>query len=104
MYLQDNGAIVDHYPNPEIAALRAELGVPEEAVSCHTGIVDGYVIEGHVPVGAIRQLLNSRPDAIGIALPGMPADSPGMGGTEETWEAQPVMLISPAGTLEPFDY
>jgi hypothetical protein len=62
------------------------------------------VIEGHVPAGAILQLLDERPDAIGLALAGMPADSPGMGGTPETWEAQPVVLITNEGELVPFDF
>jgi hypothetical protein len=55
-------------------------------------------------VGAIRQLLDTRPDAVGLALPGMPPDSPGMGGDLETWESQPVMLIQLDGTMVPFDY
>lgn len=57
-----------------------------------------------MPAGAILQLLEERPDAIGLALPGMPPDSPGMGGDPETWEAQPVMLIEPDGDLVPFDF
>lgn len=55
-------------------------------------------------MGAIRTLLDERPDAIGLALPGMPADSPGMGGDPETWESQPVSLITRDGDLVPFDY
>ena len=78
--------------------------MPEGAGSCHTALVDGYVVEGHVPAGAILQLLDEHPDAIGIALPGMPADSPGMGGDPETWEAQPVVLIENDGDLVPFDF
>ena len=79
-------------------------GVPAGAESCHTALVDGHVIEGHVPAGAILQFLAQRPDAIGLALPGMPADSPGMGGDPETWEAQPVMLMELDGGLVPFDF
>jgi hypothetical protein len=86
-----------------LADFKRRKGVPDGAVSCHTALVDGYVIEGHVPAGAIVRLLEQRPDAIGLALPGMPADSPGMGGDPETWEAQPVMLIEPDGDLVPFD-
>ena len=66
--------------------------------------MDGYVIEGHVPAGAILRLLDDRPDAVGLALPGMPADSPGMGGDLETRESQPVMLIGNDGELVAFDY
>ena len=81
---------------------RAEVGIPDDAASCHTAIVEGYAIEGHVPVGAIVRLLEERPDAIGLALPGMPADSPGMGGDVTTWETQPVLLVGRDGSLTPF--
>ena len=87
-----------------LAAFKAEVGVPLDAVSCHTALVDGYVVEGHVPVGAIVALLERRPDAVGIAVAGMPPDSPGMGGNEETWESQPVVLIGHDGSLAPFNY
>ncbi len=78
--------------------------MPVNASSCHTALVEGFVIEGHVPAGAIERLLDERPDAIGLALPGMPADSPGMGGDPEAWEAQPVVLITTSGELVPFDF
>ena len=87
-----------------MAGFKAEHGVPESAASCHTALVDGYVIEGHVPAGAILRLLDERPDAVGLALPGMPEDSPGMGGDPETWESQPVSLIENNGDLVPFDF
>ena len=90
--------------DPDRAAYRAEVGVPDEAASCHTAIVNGYALEGHIPVGAIERLLQDRPDAVGLALPGMPTDSPGMGGPVTTWEGQPVMLIGHDGSLQPFDY
>ncbi len=104
MYLQEHSADVSTTDDPDRAAYRADVGVPDAAASCHTAIVDGYVLEGHVPVGAIVKLLEDRPDAIGLALPGMPADSPGMGGDVTTWERQPVMLIGNDGSLQPFDY
>lgn len=62
------------------------------------------MIEGHVPAGAILRLLAERPDAVGLALPGMPPDSPGMGGDPETWESQSVVLIQYSGELVPFDF
>jgi hypothetical protein len=80
------------------------MGIPHSAASCHTAIVDGYAIEGHVPVEAIARLLEDRPDATGLALAGMPLDSPGMGGDETTWANQPVMLVGPDGELVAFDY
>ncbi|MAT06663.1 MAG: hypothetical protein CL424_16630 [Acidimicrobiaceae bacterium] len=104
MYLQDHNADVDTTDDPDRASYRADLGVPDAVASCHTAIVEGYVLEGHVPVGAIVKLLDDRPDAIGLALPGMPADSPGMGGDVTTWENQSVMLIEHDGSLKPFDY
>lgn len=62
------------------------------------------MIEGHVPTDAILRLLEERPDAVGLALAGMPADSPGMAGADELSEAQPVMLIISGGGLVPFNY
>jgi hypothetical protein len=62
------------------------------------------VIEGHVPAGAILRLLEDRPDAVGLTVPGMPQDSPGMGGDETTWESQRVGLIGRDGSVVLFDY
>ena len=59
-------------------AIKRKYGVQPGLGSCHTAIVDGYVVEGHVPAEAIRKLLEERPDVIGIAVPGMPMGSPGM--------------------------
>ena len=58
--------------------IKTRYQVPEELHSCHTAIVDGYVIEGHVPAAEIERLLNERPEVIGIAVAGMPPGSPGM--------------------------
>jgi hypothetical protein len=102
VYLQEHGATVTVADDAARDAYRAEVGIPDDAASCHTAIVEGYAIEGHVPVGAIVRLLEERPDAIGLALPGMPADSPGMGGDVTTWEAQPVLLVGRDGSLTPF--
>ncbi len=60
--------------------MRAKLGVDPKYGSCHTALIDGYAIEGHVPVREIRRLLKERPTAIGLAVPGMPIGSPGMDG------------------------
>jgi hypothetical protein len=61
-----------------VFSLKQRLGVPADLSSCHTAEVAGYVVEGHVPVFALRRLLAERPKAIGLAVPGMPAGSPGM--------------------------
>ena len=62
----------------DIAQARKRFGLPDKFGSCHTGVVDGYVVEGHVPAAEIKRLLSSRPAAIGLAVPGMPIGSPGM--------------------------
>jgi len=104
VHLRSNGAAVEMTEDPERASFRASLGIPDAAASCHTGVVDGYAIEGHVPPAAIQRLLADRPDAVGLALPGMPGDSPGMGGDEQTWRGQPVSLIDRDGSLSAFAY
>ncbi|MGJ3261884.1 MAG: DUF411 domain-containing protein [Salinarimonas sp.] len=76
--MEDAGFVVEERPTSLMAQIKAALGVPDDLVSCHTAEIDGYVIEGHVPVAAIEALLAQRPDADGIAVPGMPMGSPGM--------------------------
>lgn len=78
--LQRSGIAVTVKETPALAALKREHGVPEPLQGCHTLIIDGYVVEGHVPVAAVRRLLAERPAIRGISLPGMPAGSPGMDG------------------------
>ena len=103
-YLQRHGATVELSEDPERATFRSDLGIDDAAASCHTAIVDGYAIEGHVPASAIQRLLADRPDAIGLALAGMPSDSPGMGGDMTSWAELPVTLVSADGDLSPYDY
>lgn len=80
---------------------KAARGIPPQMASCHTADVAGYVIEGHVPPADIRRLLSERPDAIGLAVPGMPYGSPGMG-PEARREAYDVHLIRRDGATEVF--
>lgn len=82
--MEQNGFTVVTEGVEDMTAVRAEYLVPPELQSCHTAIVDGYVIEGHVPVAEINRLLDERPDIVGLAVAGMPASAPGMeaaGGT-----------------------
>lgn len=65
---------------PSLTQVKAEHGVPNELASCHTSVVEGYTVEGHVPADVIRRLLAERPEVVGIAVPGMPMGSPGMEG------------------------
>ena len=76
---------------PSTAAARQSAGIPEKFASCHTALVDGYAIEGHVPVADIQKLLREKPKARGLATPGMPMGSPGMEGPYK--DAYSVMLI-----------
>jgi hypothetical protein len=80
---------------------KLDNGIPQEMISCHTGEIDGYFIEGHVPPEDIRKLLSERPDAVGLAVPGMPYGSPGMG-PEESREAYDVFLIRRDDSTEVF--
>ena len=59
-------------------AMRAKMGMPDKLASCHTGLVGGYAVEGHVPAREIRRLLQEKPQAVGLTVPGMPVGSPGM--------------------------
>jgi hypothetical protein len=78
-YLQKEGFEVKAVNSSDLAPVKQRAGVPPAMSACHTALVDGYVIEGHVPAQAIRKLLRERPDTRGLAVPGMPANSPGMG-------------------------
>ena len=80
---------------------KIDLGVPIELTSCHTGSVDGYFLEGHVPADDIRRLLQDRPEALGLTVPGMPYGSPGMG-PETKRDAYDVLLVRRDGTSEVF--
>lgn len=83
-YLESEGSYkVDLQRTEDLDTIRAEAGVPEEAAGCHTTLVGGYAVDGHVPLDAIDKLLRERPSVDGIALPGMPAGSPGMGGAKD---------------------
>lgn len=77
VHLQANGFAVQVFDSGN-TAMRRRLQMPERYGSCHTGLVGGYVIEGHVPAREIHRLLAEKPAAIGLAVPGMPVGSPGM--------------------------
>lgn len=81
--------------------LKADLGLAPGLRSCHTGVVEGYVVEGHVPAGDIRRLLATRPPALGLAVPGMPVGSPGMeiGDRRDPYDT---LLVGPGGGVEVF--
>lgn len=78
-YLKADGFVVQVFDTGN-TAVRRRLGLPDRYGSCHTGLIGGYVIEGHVNAREIRRLLAEKPQAIGLAVPGMPVGSPGMDG------------------------
>jgi hypothetical protein len=78
VYLRSNGFPVKAEDKDDLAAIKRQYSVPNSLAACHTAVVDGYVIEGHVPADLIDRLLRERPRIAGIAVPGMPAGSPGM--------------------------
>jgi hypothetical protein len=82
-YLRDLGYTVKSVPTEDVSAVKAKYGLPQDTWSCHTAVIDGYAVEGHVPSEAIEDLLATRPAIDGIALPAMPTGSPGMPGVKE---------------------
>jgi hypothetical protein len=101
-YLEANGYPVKTYEVSESAkdTKRLALGMPEKLGSCHTALVQGYAIEGHVPAREIHRLLAERPRAVGLAVPGMPVGSPGMDGAAYAGRKDPffVLLVQRGGT------
>src|SRR3954452_17960383 len=82
--------------------LKDELGVPKAVRSCPTALVGGYLIEGHVPAGDIRKLLSDRPKAAGLAVPGMPAGTPGMAESDSAVGGFEVLAFQSDGSTRSF--
>ena len=95
-HLRGAGFTVTVTDTDRINAVKKRHGVPDDLASCHTAEVGGYVLEGHVPAAEVKRLLAERPQARGLAVPGMPMGSPGMemDGMTETYE---VILFGPSG-------
>jgi hypothetical protein len=96
-HMRAAGFPVEVVETAEINRVKARLGVPQDLASCHTAEVGGYVVEGHVPAAAVKRLVAEKPQARGLAVPGMPVGSPGMeveGAAPETYD---VVLFGPAG-------
>lgn len=98
-HLEANGFKVAATNVPDSRFYRARFGMPARLGSCHTGVVAGYVIEGHVPAREIKRLLRERPKALGLSVPGMPVGSPGMDGPEYNGHVDPydVLLVQADG-------
>jgi hypothetical protein len=97
-FLRKHGIKVEAVDTNDLTAVKADYGVPPETQSCHTVVIGDYVIEGHVPLGALVKLFSETPEVAGIALPGMPIGTPGMEGPKsETYN-----VLSFGEGLEPF--
>ena len=101
-YLRNNGFNVTQIDTHNIKTIKKNQGIPVWLESCRTAIVDGYIVEGHVPVNEIRRMLKEKPPIKGIAVPGMPIGSPGM--EFEGAAAQPydVIAFDKSGEIEVF--
>lgn len=101
-HMSSNGFVVKIESVNDLAPVRRELGVPDvAAAACHTAVVDGYVVQGHVPAADIRQLLSQRPKVKGIAALGMTAGSPGMEMGDRV-DHYDVVAFTAEGTITPF--
>jgi hypothetical protein len=100
--MENNGYTVQVEDVPDLSAVKSQHNVPPQLQSCHTAIVNGYVIEGHVPVAEIERLLAESPDIAGLAVPGMPIGSPGMEVEGASPQPYDVIAFDTAGNFELF--
>jgi hypothetical protein len=98
--MEENGFSVQVEDVQDLNAVKDEKQVPPFLRSCHTAVVDGYIIEGHVSVAEIERLLAERPDIAGLAVPGMPPGSPGMEITGGEVAAYDVIAFDKSGNTE----
>jgi hypothetical protein len=90
-HLEEEGFDVEVNDVMDMATVKREHGVPGHLQSCHTALVDGYLVEGHVPAADMKRLLTERPEVAGISVPGMPVGSPGM---EQGDEREPYSVFA----------
>lgn len=100
--MEENGYTVQVEDVQNLAPVKAQHGVPSSLQSCHTAIVNGYVIEGHVPIDALERLLAEQPDITGLAVPGMPVGSPGMEQPGQAAQPFDVIAFDDEGNSEVF--
>lgn len=101
-YLRAQGMEVKTQDMEDMRSIKERFGVPDKLASCHTAVVGGYVVEGHVPIEDIRRLLQERPNATGITVPGMPIGSPGMEVEGRPADAYQVVQFDAQGTTKVF--
>lgn len=101
-HLEEHGFTVRTTDTRDLTAFKASHGVPPQVRSCHTALVDGYVLEGHVPAADVRRLLDERPAIAGLGVPGMPVGSPGMEVPGTTAQPYDVLAFDEAGSTRVF--
>ncbi len=101
-HMQAAGFPVQINDTTDMGAVKERLHISDNMMSCHTAEIDGYVVEGHVPVSAIHKLLAERPKARGLVLPGMPIGSPGMESPDGYTQPFTVSLLAEDGSLSAF--
>lgn len=101
-HMREAGFVVTVNVLPDLRPIRVARGFPDALASCHTGLINGYLVEGHVPAPDVIRLLNERPAAIGLAVPAMPLGSPGMETPQGHKDAFDTLLVLPAGASRVF--
>ena len=96
-HMQANGFAVNAINVDDIDKVKHERGVPDAAASCHTAVVNGYIVEGHVPADAVLKMLKEKPAIAGIAVPGMPMGAPGMEVPSGQKEAYSIVSFDKSG-------
>ena len=101
-HMEKQGFIIKDVPSDDMESVKQKLGISAPLQSCHTAVVEGYVVEGHVPAGDVKKLLKTKPQASGLAAPGMPTGSPGMevGGLKGNFS---IILFDKQGNAEKFN-
>ena len=99
-YLRKQGFSVEAKSTADMLSIKEQYQIPSEIESCHTAIIGDYFVEGHMPIEAIKKLLEEKPDILGIALPGMPQGSPGMGGIKKA----SFQIYGLSRTLTPYEF
>jgi len=101
-HLRKAGFTVQVNKREDMDVIKAKYGVTDKLASCHTAIVDGYVIEGHVPAADVERLLKERPDIVGLTAPGMPMKSPGMQAVGKSPKGYDILAFYKDGTSKVF--
>ncbi|MDQ6956553.1 MAG: DUF411 domain-containing protein [Mariprofundaceae bacterium] len=103
-HLRKSGFTVVENKRDNMDAIKSEYGVPEKLSSCHTALIDGYIIEGHVPAADVERLLKERPNIAGLTAPGMPMKSPGMQAVGQKPQGYDVLAFDKNGKTTVFQH